>query len=191
MAIVLAGILVGGAGTRMGGQSKGLLSGPGGEVIAARLARLARDAGAEPLLVGDARAYAALGLEAIADEPSGIGPLGGLTALLTEAARLDARAAVALACDLPYLSARLLARLVAEAPDADALAPRQDGKWQPLFARYAPAPALAAARSALNDGERALFSVLRRLGPRAVELSLDSDEAAELRDWDAPSDVHS
>jgi molybdopterin-guanine dinucleotide biosynthesis protein A len=189
--MLLVGIFVGGAATRMGGIAKGRLATPGSQrTIVERLVQLARARG-EAVWVGRSDAYASLGLEALADEPAGIGPLGGLNALLVEGARRGADAVVALACDLPYVSEALFERLLTHAPEADALAPKQDGKWQPLFARYRPAPALAAAEAALAAGERALFSVLRRLGERAVELPLSESEAAELADWDEPGDVHS
>ena len=186
---VLVGIFVGGRARRMGGIAKGLLVAPGGdEPIVSRLARLAREAypSSRVVLVGDNAAYAGLGLQALADAPMGVGPLGGLCALLDAADRERAGAAVALACDLPFVSGALLARLSAERLDADALAPRPGGVWQPLFARYAPGPASIAGRAALEAGERSLYRVLERLGERTAELELSPEEEAALTDWDEP-----
>jgi molybdopterin-guanine dinucleotide biosynthesis protein A len=187
----LVGIFVGGQARRMGGMAKGLLSTPSGESVVTRLTRIARAIDADVVLIGQSEAYVELGLEALSDDPTGVGPLGGLSALLAEAERRRMPSAIALACDLPYVTQALLVRLVEHAPDAAAVAPRQDGKWQPLFARYAPVPALEAARAALRSGERALFAVLERLGARAVELPLDAGQIELLRDWDEPTDVQS
>jgi molybdopterin-guanine dinucleotide biosynthesis protein A len=186
----LVGIFVGGGGTRMGGVAKGLLPAPGsGEALVLRALRVIAEALplAPVVLVGDAREYGAVFARAISDDPPGIGPLGGLLALLREARRLGISEVVALSCDLPYFSAALLARLVAEAPGAAALSPRQDERFQPFFARYSSEPALGAAEQVLAAGERSLQRVLARLSAR--ELSLADGERAALRDWDRPEDV--
>jgi molybdenum cofactor guanylyltransferase len=188
--VTLFGIFVGGLATRMGGAPKGLLVAPGGdEPIVQRLARLSRDV--EPdsqlVLVGRSSAYAGLDLPSVVDDPEGVGPLGGLSALLGAGAAQDAERVVALACDLPYVTRELIQRLLVEAPGAPALAPRPDGIWQPFFARYAPVPALSAARTAIDSGNRSLHAVLERLG--AAELGVSAEEAAALRDWDEPADI--
>jgi len=193
MAGPLVGIFVGGRSRRMGGRPKGLLPAPdrAGETLVERLARIAAAAlpASDIVLVGEAKPYAELGIPALADDPEGIGPLGGLSALLAEAERRGAPSAVALACDMPFVSAALLERLGAFRPDAAAVAPRQDGRWQPLCARYAAAPALAAARRVLAGEQRALFAVLDELGDGAAELPLEDAELELLRDWDRPEDL--
>jgi molybdopterin-guanine dinucleotide biosynthesis protein A len=189
---LLVGVFVGGRASRMGGIAKGLLTAPQtSETLVERLLRVSREAlGAqESLLVGRASAYAELGLAFVEDSPPGVGPLGGLAALLETAVTRGHGAVIALACDLPHVSAGLIARLAAHAPAALAVAPRPDGVWQPLVARYEPRSALEAARSALAAGDRALYRVLDRLGSGAVELALSAEEAAQLRDWDEPGDL--
>lgn len=184
------GLFVGGRGTRMGGLAKGLLRAPSGASVAEHLLAECRAAlpDATRVLVGDATAYSALGLPALADTPAGVGPLGGLRALLLEARRFDEQAVIALACDMPFVGARLLGRLACEGPDALALAPREDQLWQPLCARYSVA-ALGDVDDALSAGERSLQRLFGRLGARALELELDALERSELRDWDQPSDL--
>ncbi len=186
----LVGIFVGGKGTRMGGVAKGLLSLPGsGQSLLARALGACASAlpGAAVVLVGDALAYAAYGLPAVADDPPGVGPIGGLHALLRHASEREAREVVALSCDLPYFSAELLCKLMRHAPGAEAVAPRQAERWQPLFARYSTVPGLRATEAALGAGERALQRVLSRL--TVSELVLSARELEELRDWDEPGDV--
>lgn len=189
---VLVGIFVGGRALRMGGVPKGLLAAPRSEeTLVERLLRVSHQALGrhESLLVGRAPAYAGLGLPFVEDAPAGVGPLGGLCALLDAALERSSGAVIALACDLPHVSAELIQRLAAHAPEAAAVAPRSDGKWQPLMARYEPHRALLAARAALAAGERALYCVLDRLGSGTVELPLAAEEAALLRDWDEPADL--
>jgi len=168
----------------MGGAAKGLLRAPSGEAIVTRLAAMLDALGAEVVLVGDAGAYASLGREAIADEPAGIGPLGGTIALLR---RARSGRAIAVACDMPYVSQALVAKLAGTASGAPILAARREGRWEPFFARYDAARVLPIATARAARGARSLHGLLSEAG--AAELALDANEAAELRDWDTPDDV--
>jgi molybdopterin-guanine dinucleotide biosynthesis protein A len=180
----IGGIFVGGAGTRMGGRAKGLLATRDGATIVDRWRAILTAAGVETIvLVGAHDAYAHLGLETIHDAPAGIGPLGGLVALLRRAGE---KTAIAVACDMPSVSTALMARLL-QAPDAPVVAPRRNGRWEPLFARYdarAVRP-LAEAQAAAQD--HSLQRLLERAG--AVELPISAAEADELHDWDTPEDA--
>jgi molybdenum cofactor guanylyltransferase len=178
----------------MGGVAKGLLEHEGRPLVerlidASRLAVVPY--GPPPLvLVGNADAYVATRLPVLVDDPMGRGPIGGLRALLVEAERSQ-RDAIALAVDLPYVSAGLIRRLCFEHVGAVALAPREAGRWQPLFARYRPQPVLAAIDAALASGRTSLqsiFDILDAGVDRSVELALSADETMRLRDWDRPSD---
>lgn len=189
----LIGIFVGGRGRRMGGVAKGLLRRDGRpliEHIIEACAAAAAPGAAELCLVGDAAAYTGVGLSSVPDAPAGIGPIGGLRALLLEARRAG-RDALAVAVDLPYVEAGLLRRLASECPDAALLAPREAGRWQPLLARYRPACALPALEAALASGATSLQSVFAHLVPpaAAVELSLSHAERRALLDWDEPADI--
>ncbi len=182
----LLGIFVGGKSTRMGGEPKGLLEAPDtGEPLAARLARLGREAGMGVVLVGEASAYGALGLEAIADDPAIDGPLGGLSALL---ARAGDRPAIAVACDMPQVSVGALRALIEAPAGPTILAARRgpDAPWEPLFARYDPARALPALRAAAAEGVRSFQKLFARVGAEALAPS-EVVEAA-LVDWDTPED---
>ncbi|HEV8549263.1 MAG TPA: molybdenum cofactor guanylyltransferase [Polyangiaceae bacterium] len=184
----LVGIFVGGRGRRMGGVDKGNLTLAGGETLVARLLRAIRGALPEApvVLVGAAAAYTELGLLALVDEPAGIGPLGGLAALLRQAQREGHGAALALACDMPHLGPGLLQRLAHEAPEAEFLAARDGGRWQTLAARYA-ASSLVAVEASIAAGEHALQKVVARL-EGAVALEITEAERTELGDWDTPED---
>ena len=179
----------------MGGVSKGLLERDGRTLIE-RLVEACHAAAAphrlpDLYLVGNADAYAVTRLPVLADDPAGVGPMGGLRSLL-RAAGDAGRDAVALAVDLPYPSIELLRRLYLEQASAAALAPREAQRWQPLFARYRPASALPALEGALAAGNTSLQQVFTGIagGPEPVfELVLSASERLALKDWDWPSDM--
>jgi len=168
----------------MGGRDKAWLRAPGGqEALIERLLRLAAELELDAIVVGG---NAPPGVVRLRDEPGGVGPIGGLCALLAHAQQTPA---VALACDLPYLDRALLDRLVRTPSSAPVLAARdpRTGKWQPLFARYDSARVLPALLAAVRSGVRSMQTVLREL--EVAELTLSEDELARLHDWDAPSDI--
>lgn len=191
MSRFLVGVFVGGRAVRLGGIPKGLLAAPDtDEPIVSRLARVCREAlpECEVVLVGDASSYAHLAHHSIPDRPPGVGPIGGLIALLSSAVACGA-SAIAVATDLPYVSRELVTRLSLHAPSAAAVAPRVDDLWQPLFARYDGERSLSAAKAVLAGGHRALHRVLSALGSEVAELPVTPEETLLLRDWDTPNDV--
>jgi molybdopterin-guanine dinucleotide biosynthesis protein A len=180
----LAGIFVGGASSRMGGSPKGLLAAPGGGTLVTRWLGVLRAAGvADVVLVGRDGAYADVPLPALDDAPRGIGPLGGVVALLRHA---GARRAIAVACDMPFVSPELIGRLVA-APDAPVVAPRRDERWEPLCARYDSPRVLPLAEAQVARGVHSLQRLLDGAGAQALPIAADA--ARELRDWDSPEDI--
>jgi molybdopterin-guanine dinucleotide biosynthesis protein A len=185
---MLCGIFVGGKATRMQGEAKGLLASPeSGEPLVVRLARLSRELGLIPVLVGEAAAYRAAlpELRVIADQPPGIGPLGGLVGLLQAG---QPSFVLALSCDLPIISRPLLDRLVNHPARAPVLAARSsDGLWEPLVARYDAGALCAPVERLVAAGARSFQQLFRDL--TVQELKLSPDERAELIDWDTPDDV--
>jgi molybdopterin-guanine dinucleotide biosynthesis protein A len=183
----VVGVFVGGASRRMGGLPKGLLRHPcEPTTLVERALRLGRGVGAEVVLVGAHDAYARLGTPMLADEPSGVGPIGGLVSLLALAAERDC---IALACDLPFVPRELLERLMddgAAAPDVLAVVPRRRGLLEPLCALYRPGM-LAFARDAVARGRFALHALVRGAAHRAIELQ--EQEGRWLDDWDEPGDA--
>jgi molybdopterin-guanine dinucleotide biosynthesis protein A len=181
------GIFVGGRGSRMGGVAKGLLETKEGELLAARLVRIGHELGLEPVLVGRADAYAELlpGIRALADDPQGVGPLGGLHALL---AAHPTQRVMAVACDMPHVTALLLGRLAAQPGNAMVVAPRSaPDRWEPLYARYDARAVLPTLRAALAQGVRSFQRLFAQL--EVEELVLSAGERRELVDWDCPEDV--
>ena len=163
---VAAAILAGGRATRMGGLAKSFLEVDGRRIIDRQLDVL-RPLFGELLIVAHSPAeYREFGLPIVGDAPgpgAGEGPLAGILAALLAA---RAERVVVLACDMPFLDARAL-RVVAEGAksavdaaspdDADLVVPVIDGRFEPLFARYA-RTCVPAIRARLAAGERKVTS---------------------------------
>jgi molybdopterin-guanine dinucleotide biosynthesis protein A len=186
MTATLAGVFVGGAAVRMGGLAKGLLRAPEGVPIVHRWRTILDALGVGMVLVGGGASYAQFGLEQLADAPPGIGPLGGLVSLLRRAGSAQA---LALACDMPFVSAGLVERVLRAHPGAIVVAPKRSGRWEPLCARYDAARVLPLAASQAAAADHSLQRLLDQ--SRAVEIVLSAAQAEELRDWDTPRDMES
>jgi molybdopterin-guanine dinucleotide biosynthesis protein A len=192
----IVGIFVGGRGLRMGGVAKANLKVSDGRTILERTVACCDEASrrafavSSPIwLVGESSAYSAHPLPRIADDPSGVGPMGGLRGFLR--ALPAGSQGLALAGDMPQLSSDLLMRLLRETPEAAALAPRDtDGRWQPLFARYCAARVLPHVDAALAAGKTSLQHLFWLLADEAAVLSLSASEQRCLHDWDRPGDLN-
>jgi molybdopterin-guanine dinucleotide biosynthesis protein A len=139
------------------------------------------------VLLGQNVAYGGLHLPSLPDSPGGIGPIGGLRALLLEAKRPPERRVVLCSCDMPYLNRTLFARLLGERPEAVALAAKRDGWFEPFPSRFDASRALPALDDQLAAGRHSLVALLTAMG--SSELPLESGEEQCLRDWDEPADV--
>jgi molybdopterin-guanine dinucleotide biosynthesis protein A len=178
-----AGIFVGGKSSRMGGRAKGLLPAPDGRPLVLRLAAVVGPL-AEVLLVGEGPEYAALGFSSVADDPPGIGPLGGLLGLLRHA---KSGPVLAIACDMPRVSTAVVEALLGSPAAAPIVAPRRDGRWEPLLARYDAARVVPVAMEQARRGTLSLQRLLDAAG--AVALPADAYDPSVLEDWDSPEDV--
>jgi len=155
----LVAVLAGGRALRMGG-AKASVDLCGRPLIAYPL-RAARDAGLDAVVVAK-RASALPPLdERVLYEPDSPGhPLCGVLAALREG-----RPVLALGCDMPFVSAGLLAWLAAG--EREPTVARLDGRVQPLPALYRPEdiPELERALAA----EQSLRATLEGLCPRVVD----------------------
>jgi molybdenum cofactor guanylyltransferase len=109
------------------------------------------------------------------------GPLGGIQAAL-RAGRT--KFCVVVACDLPFVTTELFARLLSfrEASEAcDAIVPRQeDGRPQPLCAVYQREPCLPATENAIADNQHSPRALLDRVRTRYIPFN----ELTDLRGSD-------
>jgi molybdopterin-guanine dinucleotide biosynthesis protein A len=160
-AAVLAAVLAGGRGVRMGEPKAGARLG-GRALIEHPLAAL-RAAGLETVVVAK-RASRLPPLEVAVwtepDEP--VHPLCGVLRALEGA---DGRPVLAVACDMPFLAPALLRRLAAAT--APLVVPQAGGRLHPLLGRYSPELA-GPLREALERGA-ALQDAVRGLRPRLLD----------------------
>jgi molybdopterin-guanine dinucleotide biosynthesis protein A len=188
---VIAAIIAGGQGRRMGGPTtnKGALLVAGRSILDRQLELLTPRFSRILLITNqDVMARSAL-VTVVKDRVApGLGPLAGIDAALS-ALLPDERAVVCLGGDMPLLSGALLDLLRDTEPAAEALVPRVRGHAEPLLARYtrACAPTIAAA---LASGALKAADVLERLATRwldeprlrAVDPTLASFENANTPD---------
>jgi molybdopterin-guanine dinucleotide biosynthesis protein A len=163
-----------------------------GETILARTLRVIHEAGIEPVLVGEAAWLdeAAQRVRRIADRAPGAGPLAGLAALLDEAEDRGVDRVIAIACDMPYVTAALLARLVEADTTRAIVAPRgerEPARWDALFARYERDRVSPVVHELLAARRLSLQAVFDRVEAEPLEVS--GAERDLLRDWDEPHDV--
>jgi molybdopterin-guanine dinucleotide biosynthesis protein A len=184
-------IFVGGQSKRMG-KDKGLLTTPGGdETIVEALVQHGRDAGLDPVLVGEALPYAHLVPEIlrIDDEPPGAGPLAGLHAALRHTLCVGAPSMIAVACDMPYVSVDALVAVRDHRGAGAVLAPRRsvDGPWEPMLARYDAARLADFVEAAISRGQLSFQAIFAEVEVEPMPLSPSIEQA--LRDWDRPEDL--
>lgn len=123
----------------------------GGVPMIERVAAVLREVCDEILVVGGDPAWPApVGVRRIQDDEPGLGPLGGLSAGLAEAAHDPA---VVVACDMPFLDPALLRFLLHLTGTVDAVVPRHAYGVEPLHAVYRRA-CLPCVRTALTRGIR-------------------------------------
>ncbi len=181
-------LLTGGASRRLGSPKADLRV--GGERLADRNARLLASVTSPALEVGPGWSS----LESVQEAAAGSGPLAAVAA---GGARLVGRGAgdrsvLVLAVDLPFLDEAVL-RALADAPPADAVVPRVDGRLQPLCARYS-AAALVRAGEMLSAGERSMHALVDALAPSVRWFDEPEWSAVTtarcFADVDTPEDAH-
>jgi molybdopterin-guanine dinucleotide biosynthesis protein A len=158
-------VLAGGGGQRMGG-SKALLEIDGQPLVIWVLERLQRLSDDLILVARDTSAFGHLPVRLVSDIYPGEGPLVGLHAGL-QAARHPA--ALAVACDMPFLDLRLLRYMIVVGKAHDAVVPRLASLPEPLHAIYRVDPCLRAIQDALDAGSRKMTSFLESVEVRYVE----------------------
>jgi molybdopterin-guanine dinucleotide biosynthesis protein A len=185
---VAAAILAGGQASRMGGRAKSFLVVDGARVIDRQLAVLRTLARELVIVANDAAPYAPLGLPVVpdGDEHAGQGPLAGILAAL-EATR--AAHVLVVACDMPFLDAPALARLVEAADDAD-VAVAVGARPEPLCARYS-RRCVPVLRHRLVTGQRRATDLLDDPALRVTRITYTSEERRFLTNVNTPSDLGS
>jgi molybdopterin-guanine dinucleotide biosynthesis protein A len=130
---VCAAIVAGGRARRFGGADKSRLIVEGRPIIVRQLEVLRRITPSVAVIANDPARFADLGLPVHADVIPDCGAIGGLYTALVHA---PADRVIVVACDLPFLSEPLLARLVELAGTADAAWVQTARGPEPLLACY-------------------------------------------------------
>jgi molybdenum cofactor guanylyltransferase len=178
-----AAILTGGRAARFGGRDKSALLVDGRTILDRQLDALSTMTD-DVLIVGD---VTRTGVRQLHDIVPGCGPLGGLHAALTSA-RGDAL--VLLACDMPFVSAHVIAHLLSLAGEADIVVPRSERGYHPLCAVYSRA-CLEPVAARLADGHLKMLDLLAAVRVREVpaeELRRFGDPDRLLANVNTPAD---
>jgi molybdopterin-guanine dinucleotide biosynthesis protein A len=171
-------ILIGGQSRRMGVDKSGLML--EGQSFVARIAGELSAATSSVTVVANNRAetQSRFDLPTVSDVYPGWGALGGVHAALSAC---SARWGLIVACDFPFVTRELFARLTSFREGAEAVAPIQsDGIPQPLCSLYRVQPCLARAEQLIKSGERKPVALLQSVETRWVSFAeLSSLEGAE------------
>jgi molybdenum cofactor guanylyltransferase len=133
-----AAILAGGRARRLGGRDKSRLL-VGGRTILDRQLEALQGLVSRVVIVADEPArFAGAGVPVVADAVPGCGSLGGIYTAVTAAAG----PVLVLACDMPFVTAPFLARVIEAGREADVAIPRTRDGYHPLCACYAPSCAV-------------------------------------------------
>ena len=175
----LAVLLAGGQNRRYGGRPKALAR-VAGERIASRAIEALRAAAREVVMVAnELDLYTELGLTIRPDLRPGVGALGGIHTAVAWAAESGAAGALVAACDMPFLSAPLLRRLVELGRSDRVVAPASDSRrgLEPLCAFYGTG-CLRAIEDAIARGERSIVSFF----PDVQVVTIPLEEVASFGD---------
>lgn len=189
---VLGVVLAGGANRRYEGRPKALES-VGGVRIADRVVSAMSEAVDRVVLVAnDATSFQVLGLELRPDLRPGLGALGGIYTGVAWAHEGGYRGALITACDMPFLSAPLLKRLITNAEADEVVAPESASRrgLEPLCAFYG-ARCLTAIERALAREERQVIAFYADVNLRTIpkkEVEALGDPALLFLNVNSPED---
>lgn len=164
-------VQAGGRSSRMG-RDKGLVELGGKTLVGHVIDRLSHLVGEVILTTNDPQSYARFGVRIVPDEDPGAGSLAGLATALAGA---QGDPVLVVACDMPFASPRLASHMLSLIGSAEAVVPRPDGEYEPLFAVYRRS-CLPAIRRALLRGDRRVISFFDDVLLQVIE----SDEARSL-----------
>lgn len=152
---IVAVILAGGRGRRLGGVDKAWIPWRGSTLIETMVERLLAQVDKVLVVANQSRErYAAIGLHCVADRRADFpGPMAGLEAGLHAT---DAHWVLSVPVDAPHLPEDLLSRLLAPAEAPGCARARDADGAQPLIALYRREQVLPSLVLALDAGERAM-----------------------------------
>jgi molybdenum cofactor guanylyltransferase len=127
-----AAILAGGRARRLGGRDKSRLVVGGRTILEQQIDLLRRLVPRVIVVAGDPAPFAGAGVEVVADAVPDCGSLGGIyTAVIAAQGPV-----LVLACDMPFVTAPFLSRVIDAGRGADIAIPRTRDGYHPLCAAY-------------------------------------------------------
>jgi molybdopterin-guanine dinucleotide biosynthesis protein A len=187
--IRVAGVIVaGGRASRMGGRDKAFAA-VDGEPIAARTIRIFRDLFPQVVVATNRpERFADYGVETVADQFPGCGPLAGVHAALGASRHPHVFVA---ACDMPGLDPDVIRFLLARIDTADAVVPCWEGDVEPLHAVYAVRcrPAIEASLRAGRHALREFLATARVDWVSEAELRAVRGAARSLTNVNTPEEL--
>jgi len=160
-------ILVGGASSRMGTDKAALLL--EGRTFVQRIAEELSAVTNSVILVGKDSEKLELNLPSATDVYENWGALAGVHAALSVC---QSPWSLIVACDLPFVTAEIFARLAGLREDFEAVAAIQkDGRPQPLAALYRKVPCLVRSDQLIKSGERRPIALLQSVRTRWTPFS--------------------
>ncbi|HKT80218.1 MAG TPA: molybdenum cofactor guanylyltransferase [Vicinamibacterales bacterium] len=183
-------ILAGGAASRFDGVDKSALVVEGRPILDRQLQEIRRLADLSDILVVGShplrQQQPGPGVRYVEDASPGCGPLGGM---VTAFAETGAERLLIVACDMPFVTAPLLAHLARLTEGADAVVPETEGGYHPLCAAYTRA-CEPKARARLQDRRLAVRGLLDDVRVRVVsseELAIFGDPTRLLANVNSPA----
>ena len=177
---IAAFILAGGESRRMGTDKSQLVL--EGESFLQRIAAKLASVSKVVIVVGKLSPAPDTTLKHVPDVHPKWGALGGVHTAL---ASCDAEWCLIVACDFPFVTAELFARLASLRKDFEAVAPVQnDGIPQPLCSIYQTGPCLERAEELINSGERKPVALLQSVRTRWVPFTEIEDLPGAKRFFD-------
>jgi len=163
-----AAILAGGRARRLGGRDKSRIVIGGRTILAHQLDVLQRLVPRIVIVANAPESFADAGVPVLTDAVPGSGSLGGIYTALADAPG----PVLVLACDMPFVTAPFLARVIEAGQEADIAIPRGTDGYQPLCANYAPSCA-GPLRRRIEQGALKVVDLLadvrvRELGPDEI-----------------------
>ncbi len=161
----VTGIILAGGKSRRFGKNKAFIPIDGVPLIERVVSVMASVFEHRLLITNTPEEYGYLGLPMVEDLIKGLGPLGGIyTGLET----IPHDAAFFVACDMPCLNGQLMRHMVGLRTGYDAVVPRIDRMFEPLYALYA-RTMLGPLKGAVESGLRQILDLFSRIRVRYVE----------------------
>ncbi len=163
----VTGVVLAGGSSRRYGQNKALVHFNGVPLIERVVSILQQVFERVVISVNEPAPYRFLNLTMIQDVFSGVGPLAGVHAALTE---IFDEAGFFVACDMPFLNPALIRHMSRLPSESDAVVPRVGPHIEPLHAVYRKT-CINAVEQAIQRGERGIASFYPHIRIRYLEES--------------------